>query len=50
MHMHRDLLDAVISVARMARERGIPLAEVRFNMDHAYVHALPDDEQGSKES
>jgi transcriptional regulator with XRE-family HTH domain len=49
MHLHRDLLEAVIGVANLARKYGIPLAEIKFNLDAAYVHAVPDDEPGGEE-
>lgn len=43
MFVHGDLTEAVVNVARLAREHGIPLAEVKHFVDFVYTTTLADE-------
>jgi transcriptional regulator with XRE-family HTH domain len=45
MFTHGDLTDAVVTAARLAREHGISLAEVKFFLDFIYTVTLAQAEQ-----
>ena len=46
MFVHGDITEAVVSAARLAREHGIPLAEVKHFLDFVYTTTLADDAPG----
>jgi transcriptional regulator with XRE-family HTH domain len=49
MFVHGDLVDAVVSAARLAREHGVPLAEVKHFLEFIYTVTLADHAPGGDE-